>query len=143
ASVRVLADTRSLTSSAQLYGGSMPGSCLFVSQNFVQRQPAQAQALATSMVRALRWLQTASPADLSRLVPKAWLLGDRSAYLTAFGRVPDALSPDGRMPADGPATALRAVERMQAGVRVPPRVLLEKTFSDTWARRAREKLEQV
>ncbi|HCL86668.1 MAG TPA: ABC transporter substrate-binding protein [Comamonadaceae bacterium] len=143
ANVRVLADTRSLASSAQLYGGPMPGGCLFVPQNFVQRQPAQAQALATAMVRALRWLQTASPADLSRLVPKAWLLGDRSAYLAAFEKVRDTLSPDGLMPAHGPATALRAVERMQPGATAHTRILLEKTFSDTWARRAREKLEQV
>ncbi|AVP57925.1 ABC transporter substrate-binding protein [Pulveribacter suum] len=143
ARVRVLADTRSLTSSAQLYGGTMPGGCLFAPQGFAQRRPGQAQALANSMVRALRWLQTASPADLARLVPKAWLLGDRSAYLTAFEKVRDTLSPDGLMPADGPATALRAVERMQPQATAPTRVLLEKTFSDSWARRAREKLEQV
>lgn len=143
ARVRVLADTRSLSGSAQLYGGTMPGGCLFGAQSFAQRQPRQAQALATAMVRALLWLQTASPSDLTRLVPKAWLLGDRSAYLVAFEKVRETLSPDGLMPADGPATALRAVERMQPVATAQSRVLLEKTFSDTWARRARQRLEQV
>ncbi len=143
ASVRVLADTRSLKSSAQVYGGPMPGGCLFASQGFVQRRPQQVQALANSMVRALRWLQTAGPADLVRLVPKAYLLGDRGAYLSAFEKVRDTLSPDGLMPAEGPATALRAVERVQPAALAHTRVLLEKTYSDLWARRAREKLERV
>lgn len=41
ASVRVLADTRSLKSSAQVYGGTMPGGCLFAGQSFIQRNPAR------------------------------------------------------------------------------------------------------
>ncbi len=143
ASVRVLADTRSLKSSAQVYGGTMPGGCLFAGQSFIQRNPRQVQALVNAMVRALRWLQTAGPADLARLVPKAYLLGDRSAYLAAFEKVRETLSPDGLMPADGPATALRAVSRLQPAAVAQARVLLEKTYSDLWARRAREKLEQV
>ncbi len=142
-SVRVLADTRSLKGSAQVYGGTMPGGCLFAAQSFAQRRPRQAQALANAMVRALRWLQTASPADLAALVPKAFLLGDRSAYLSAFAKVRETLSPDGVMPADGPATALRVVARMEPAAMTHTRVLVEKTYSDTWARRAREKLERV
>ncbi|SDM00443.1 NitT/TauT family transport system substrate-binding protein [Oryzisolibacter propanilivorax] len=142
-SVRVLADTRSLKGSAQMYGGTMPGGCLFAPQYFVQRRPRQTQALANAMVRALRWLQTASVTDLARLVPKPYLLGDRGAYLAAFEKVRETLSPDGTMPADGPATALRAVQRMQPMALAQTRVLLEKTYSDTWARKAREKIERV
>lgn len=143
ASVRMLADTRSLKGSAQMYGGTMPGGCLFAPQHFVQRRPRQTQALATAMVRALRWLQTASTTDLARLVPKPYLLGDRGAYVAAFEKVRETLSPDGTMPADGPATALRAVRRMQATALAQTRVLLEKTYSDSWARKAREKIERV
>ncbi|WP_313072823.1 ABC transporter substrate-binding protein [Melaminivora sp.] len=139
---RVLADARSLKGSAQLYGGPMPGACLFAPQLFVQRQPREAQALVHAMARALRWLQTASPADLTRVVPKAYLLGDRGAYLAAFEKVRETLSPDGLMPADGPATALRAVTRAEPAA-AQARVLLEKTYSNSWAQRAQQRLEQV
>ena len=141
--VAVLADTRSLKGTAQLYGGPMPGGCLFAAQSFARQRPRQAQALANSMVRALRWLQTASPADLAQVVPKPYLLGNRSAYLAAFEKVRETMSPDGVMPADGPATALRAVQRMQPEAVAQVRVLLEKTYSDTWALKARAKLERV
>lgn len=141
--VTVLADTRSLKGTAQVYGGPMPGGCLFAAQTFIQSQPEQAQALANAMVRALRWLQTASPADLAQIVPKAYLLGDRGAYLAAFEKVRETLSPDGLMPADGPVTALRAVQRMRPEASQQARVALERTFSNTWAHRARAKLERV
>ena len=142
AGARVLADARSLKDSEQLYGGPMPGGCLFAPQGFVQRRPQQTQALVQAMVAALRWLQTASPADLARVVPKGYLLGDRSAYLMAFEKVRETLSPDGVMPAEGPATALRTVVRGES-LAQPPRVLLEKTFSNSWALRARQRLERV
>lgn len=143
ARVAVLADTRSLKASAQIYGGTMPGGCLFAAQSFAQRRPQQALALATALVRALRWLQMASPADLAQVVPTPYLLGDRGAYLAAFEKVRETLSPDGLMPPDGPATAWRAVQRMQPEAAARTRVLLEKTFSDSWALKARARLERV
>lgn len=138
--VRLLADTRTLKGSAEIFGGSMPGACLYAPQAFVQRQPAQVQALANALVHALKWLQTASPADLVRVVPQPFLLGDRSAYLAAFHKVRETLSPDGLMPDDGPATALRAVARLQPEFS-PTRVDLHKTFSNDWVRKAKLKFQ--
>lgn len=137
---RLLADARTLKGSAEIFGGSMPGACLFAPQAFGQRQPAQAQALANALVHALKWLQTAGPADLMRVVPQSFLLGDRGAYLAAFHKVRETMSPDGLMPSDGPATALRAVARLQPEVS-PARVDLSKTYTNDWVRKAKLKFQ--
>lgn len=138
--VRLLADTRTLKGSAELFGGTMPGACLYAPEAYVQQHAAPVQALVHALVRALQWLQTASPADMVHVVPPAHMLGNRAAYLAAFYKVRDTLSPDGLMPDDGPATALRAVLRLQPQF-AATRVALDRLFSNDWVRRSRQKFQ--
>lgn len=135
--VRLLVDTRTLKSSAEIFDGTMPAACLYAPQVYVQRHSSEVQALVNAMVRALTWLQTASAADLARVVPAPYLLGNRGAYLAAFQNARETFSPDGLMPDDGPATAARVLAQLQADV-VPARLALDKTFSNDWARQSRQ-----
>lgn len=138
--VRLLADTRTLKGSAEMFGGTMPGACLYAPQGYVQRRLTEVQALVNALVHALKWLQTASPTDLARVVPPAYLMGDRGAYMAAFYKVRETLSPDGLMPDDGPATAVRALARLLPEF-APARVALDKTFSNDWVRRSKLKFQ--
>ncbi|MDE2414913.1 MAG: ABC transporter substrate-binding protein [Comamonadaceae bacterium] len=138
--VRLLADTRTLKGSAEMFGGTMPGACLYAPQGYVQGHAAEVQALVNALVHALKWLQTASPTDLARVVPPAYLLGDRGRYLAAFYKVRETLSPDGLMPDDGPVTAVRALARLQPES-ASTRVALDKTFSNDWVRKAKLKFQ--
>lgn len=137
--VRLLADARTLAASQALYGGTMPGGCLWAPQAFIERRSAQAQALVQAMVRALLWLQTASAADLVQVVPPAFLLGQRSSYLAAFERLRQTFSPDGLMPVDAPATALRAHTLLQPAL-AAARVDLSQSFGNAMAQRALQQL---
>lgn len=134
--VRLLCDTRTLKESADLFAGPMPSACLYAPAGFAEQRPAQAQALANALVHALKWLQTASPADLVRALPAGYMMGDRGAYLAAFQRSRETLSPDGLMPGDGPATALRALARLRPELDAS-RVDLARTFTDAYARKAK------
>lgn len=138
--VRLLADTRTLKGTVEMFGGAMPGACLYAPQDYVQSHPAEVQALVNALVHALKWLQTASPTDLARVVPPSYLLGDRARYMAAFYKVRETLSPDGMMPEDGPVTAVRAVARLQPES-AAARVALDKTFSNNWVRKAKQKFQ--
>ena len=138
ADMRIVGDLRSLKASQDMFGGAMPASCLYAPQAFVQKQPAQAQALANGVVHALKWLQTAAPADLVKAVPTGFLLGDRGLYLSAFGRVRETYSTNGQMPEEGAATALRVLSRVQPDL-ADAKVDLSRTFTDEFARKARQK----
>lgn len=140
AELRVVRDVRALKATQDLFGGAMPASCLFAHQSFVQKRAEQVQALANGMVHALKWLQTAAPADLVKAVPAAHLMGDRGLYLAAFNRVRETYSPHGVMPDDGPSTAWRAMARVQPEIE-RMRLDLGKTFSNDWARKARQKFD--
>nr|WP_234641158.1 ABC transporter substrate-binding protein [Delftia tsuruhatensis] len=136
--VRIVRDLRDLRSSAQLYGGSMPSGTLYAPQDFLRRHPAKAQALSNAMVRSLKWLQTAAPMDVLRAVPAAYLLGSRRAYLSAFEHMRTTISPDGMMPVDGPATALRALARLDPGL-AHGGIDLERSYTNEFVRQSRQR----
>ncbi|MEJ7929565.1 ABC transporter substrate-binding protein [Ramlibacter sp. AN1015] len=136
--LRIISDTRTLKGTQEVFGGPMPASCLYATQEFVQKHPGTCQALANAVVHALKWLQTAGPSDLIKTVPEAFLLGDRALYLAAFTKVREAISPDGVIPVEGVRTAVRTVAAFDAAVRAD-RIDLARTYTNDFARRAKDR----
>jgi NitT/TauT family transport system substrate-binding protein len=136
AELRILADTRTVNGTAEVFGGPMPAGCLMASEAFVGSQRRHCQALANAMVHALKWLQTAGPSDLNKTVPEAFFQGDRALYLAAFSRAREAWTPDGMMPEAGPATAARAQDKLypHGGLL---RADLSRTFTNDFSRKAK------
>ena len=138
ADVRIIADTRSLRGSQDVFGGPMVGPCLYAPTEFLQKHPQTVQALTHAVVHALKWLQTAGPSDLIKVVPEAYLLGDRGLYLASFNKVREAIAIDGLIPEEGARTALRTLGRLEAGFKAD-RIDLGRTFTNEFARRAKDK----
>ena len=138
ADVRIIADTRSLSGTQELFGGPMPAACLYASAEFLQKNPKTIQALTHAIVHALKWLQTASPSDLIKAVPEAYQLGDRSLYLASFNKVREAIAVDGLIPEEGSKTALRVVGRLDSSIKLD-QIDLARTFTNEFARKAKDK----
>ncbi len=137
--LRIMADTRTLKGAADVFGGPMPGACLFAPSEFVQRQPGTVQALSHAMTRALRWLHNAGASDIHRVVPEALMAGDRAAYLTAFHNSREAFALDGLLADDVPPTALRVLSQFEPNVKID-KADVARTYTNEFARRARDKL---
>jgi len=138
--IRVIGDTRTLKGAQEVFGGPMPAACLYAPESFVDKHPGTAQALTSAVVHALKWIQTAGPSDILRTVPERYLLGDRALYLTAFGKVREAISPDGLVAEQAPVTAVRALANFDPAVRVG-KIDLSKLFTNEFARRAKSRFQ--
>jgi NitT/TauT family transport system substrate-binding protein len=112
--LKIITDTRIVAQAEQVFGGPMPAGCLYCPQPFLDKNPNTAQAITNAMVRANKWIQQAGPGDIIRLVPEAYLLGDRAVYIDGFLAAQKALSPDGSFPAKGADTAFRALASVDA-----------------------------
>ena len=113
----------------------MPAGCLYASQSFITKNPNTTQALANAIVRALKWLQTAAGSEhRSTTVPEGYLLGDRAVYLDAWQHVKEAMSPDGLMPADGPATSLKTLQAFDPNVQGKP-IDLSQAWTNDFAKK--------
>ena len=133
--IRIVSDTRTLADTKTVFGGNMPAGCLYASQSFITKNPNTTQALTNAMVRALKWLQTASGKDLIATVPESYLLGDRALYLDSWQHVKEALSPDGLMPADGPATSLKTLQAFDETMKGKP-IDLSKSWTNDFVKKA-------
>jgi NitT/TauT family transport system substrate-binding protein len=112
--LKIVADTRIVAESEKIFGGPMPGGCLYTPQTFVDKNPNTVQAMTNAMVRANKWIQRAGPGDIIKVVPESYLLGDRAIYIDGFLAAQKALSPDGTFPVRGPDTAFRALGSVDA-----------------------------
>lgn len=136
--MRVVADTRTLKGSQEIFGAAMPAAALVAPQEFLQRYPQTVQAVVDATVHALKWLQTAGPSDLIKAVPDPYLHGDRGLYLASFNKLRETFAIDGLVADDGVRTAIRALSRVDAGFKAD-RVDPARTFTNEFARRAKAK----
>lgn len=141
--IRVLADTRSLRGTQELYGGPMPGGCLYARQDFVLRYPQTVQALTNAVVRSLKWLQTAGPSDIVRAVPEAYMHGDRAIFLAALDKAREAFSPDGLVSEEAVATAHRVVARYEGNSALVRAAAPGATYTNDFARRAKQRYQAL
>lgn len=135
--VKIISDTRTLKGTMEVFGGPMPAGCLYAPVEFIHNNPNTCQALANAIVRGLKWLQTAGPGDIIKTVPENYLLGDRALYLASFNKVREAIAIDGIIPDDGARTALKALASFDPSIK-PDRIDLAKTYTNVFARRAKE-----
>lgn len=136
--IRIIADTRTLKGSNEVFGGPMPAGCLYAATDFIQKNPNTVQALTYAMAHSLKWLQTAGPSDIIKTVPEAFLRGDRALYLAAFNKVREAISPDGMFPEEGARTAVRALASFDPAIKVD-QIELSKTYTNEFARKAKKR----
>ncbi len=135
--LRAVVDTRSLRGCIDVFGGPLPSACLGAPASFLSQYPRSSQAVADAVVRALKWLQSAEPADVIKVVPEPYFLGDRYLYLQAFVRTRDAWSGDGVMPTSGVAVVRDVFEAGDAaGV---SKAMLDDAYTNELALRAKQR----
>ena len=110
--IRLIAEARSLAGAQSLAGGALPGGCLMAREDFLQRQPQVAAALAQGVVQALQWLRTAGATDLFKTVPAAPWIVDRAVYLGALDKLRDGYARDGRFEEEAVFNAWRLHARV-------------------------------
>jgi NitT/TauT family transport system substrate-binding protein len=134
----VVAETATQKGAKAVFDGPMLAGSLYARMEFLRDRPEATQALANAMVRALVWLQRATPEQVAALVPPDYLLGDKALYIEALARVMPTYSPDGLIPAAGVKHSHEVLATHNAGVR---RALLwlDQTYDNTFVQKALQK----
>jgi NitT/TauT family transport system substrate-binding protein len=136
--VKVIAETRTPEGTAKIFGGPMPAASLYAPVSFVQKNPNTVQALANATVRALKWMQDASPQQILDTVPEEYLLGNKAMYLFAYNNVKTAYSKDGYFSEAGARTTLKALASFNPNIH-PQSINLAQTYTNEFAKKANAK----
>jgi len=136
--IKIVSDTRDVAEADKVFGGPMPAATLYAPVAFIEKNPNTVQALTNAIVRANKWIQQAGPSDIVKAVPESFLLGDRAVYIDAFLKAQKALSPDGMIPEQGPATALRALQSVDDKLK-SAKIDLKAVYTNDFVRKANAK----
>jgi NitT/TauT family transport system substrate-binding protein len=139
--VKVIAETRTPEGTQKIFGGPMPAASLYSPVEFVRKYPNTVQALTNATVRALRWMQEASPQQILATVPEEYLLGDKAMYLFAYNNVKTAYSKDGYFSEAGAKTTLKALAAFNPNVK-PHEINLAQTYTNEFVKKAHAKLDK-
>ncbi len=132
--IKIIADARTVKGTQALFGGLLPAACLYASPDFLQKNRSATQGLTNAMVRALLWLQTAGARDLMKVVPEAYLLGDRALYLASFNNIRESISLSGLIAEGEAKTALRVLTNFEPSIKAE-KIDLAKTFTNSFVKR--------
>ena len=136
--IKIISDTRDVAEADKVFGGPMPAATLYSPVAFIEKNPNTVQALTNAIVRANKWIQQAGPSDIVKTVPESFLLGDRAVYIDAFLKAKPALSPDGMIPEQGPATALRALSSIDPAM-ANAKIDLKSVYTNEFVKKANAK----
>ena len=137
--IKIVHETTSVKGARDVFGGSVLAGTLYARKSFVEENPNTVQALTNAMVRALRWLQTATPEQVAQAVPPEYLLGDRELYLDAFQRVRLTYSADGMIAPAAVQQSYQVLLKHHAGVRRAPVLFLNDTYTNRFVQNALKK----
>ena len=120
----------------------MPAAALYAPIDFIKKNPNTVQALTNAMVRALLWLQKATPDQVVATVPPEYLLGNKAVYLASYNKVKDAFSPDGRFNQAGAENTLKYLAAFNPAVK-PAAINLAQTFDNSYVREGAGEVQEV
>jgi NitT/TauT family transport system substrate-binding protein len=133
--VKVIAETRTPEGTEAIFGGPMPAASLYAPIEFVKKNPNTVQALTNAMVRALLWMQQASPQQILDTVPEEYTLGNKAMYLFAYNNVKTAYSKDGLFNEAGARTTLKALSSSNPKLKTE-NVRLADTYTNEFVKKA-------
>ncbi len=137
--VTVLADTRTEAGNDKIFGGTNPAAVLYLKRDFVTENPVTTQKLVNAFYKALKWLQTATPEDVAKVVPEEYLLGDKALYLAAVKASQPIYSRTGIIPESGMKNALNMLVEFDPELKAA-KIDLPKTFDGRFVAKAAETL---
>jgi NitT/TauT family transport system substrate-binding protein len=86
-------------------------------------------------MKALKWVDTASPEQIAEAVPTEYHLGDKPLYLKAVANSKEAYSKTGMIGQEGKASIMDMLQKLDPELQ-NAKVDLSMTFDERFARRA-------
>lgn len=112
----VLVDLRSLKSTTAALGGPYPAASLYMQTSWVNSHKEEVQKIAAAFVKTLRYINTHSAKEIADKLPPEYYAGNKQLYIEALEAGKQMFTPDGVMPAEGPATVLKVLSSFDKAV---------------------------
>src|SRR5438067_6877158 len=131
-------DTSTKQGMQDVYGGAYAAGCLYAKTEFLRKNPNTAAAMASAMVRALLWLQKASPDQIVASVPAEYYGDDKELYKAALLKNKEGYSADGKMSIEAAEHVYKILDAFEPAVK-GKKIDLARTFDNRFVEAALRK----
>jgi len=133
--IKVVADSRTEQGTRAIFGGSNPAAVLYAKQDFIARNPNTVQALVNAFYKTLKWLESATPEQVTATVPEEYWLGNKALYTAAVKANKPVYSVTGLIPAAGMQSASDMLVAFDDELKTA-KFDLARTFDDRFVKKA-------
>jgi NitT/TauT family transport system substrate-binding protein len=133
--VKVVADTRTAEGTQAVYGGPYPGGVVYATPAMIEKNPKVIQKVANAFVHGLRWIASHSAADIAKLMPEEYALGNLPIYIEALTLSKPMYSADGMFVPGAVETAEAVLKAFDPSV-MAATIDVKKTYDDRFVKKA-------
>ena len=132
-------DTRTEKGMKEVYGGDYHASVIYITDDFIRKNPNTVQAVVNAIVRANRWIAKATPQEIVDLMPDQYKAGNPSLYKQGLLKNMIGYSEDGQMSMKAAENVYKVLVQFEPSVKAAGKMDLNQTFDNTFARKAAAK----
>ncbi len=136
--IKIIADWRTKKDTIASFDAEIPAASLYAPVSYIKENPNTIQALTNAIVRADKWIAQASAAEVEKVIPASYLMGDNSLYTRAFEKVKEAFSTDGMISEKGAKAMLDILATSNPDLK-PSEIRLNETFTNDYVKKAHAK----
>jgi NitT/TauT family transport system substrate-binding protein len=134
-----VADSRTEKGMKDIYGGDYHASVIYVTDEFVKKNPNTVQAVVNAMVRADKWIARATPQEIIELMPNAYKAGNPSLYKEALLKNMIGFSENGEMSLRAAENVYKVLRQFEPSVQAAGKIDLNATFDNSFVKKANAK----
>jgi len=133
--IKVVADTRTIAGTKQVFGGPYPAAVLYAPRTFIERSAATTQKLANAFLRGLKWIASHSAEEVAAVMPPDYALGNAPLYVQSIKNSLPMYSRDGRFDPQAGETAYAVLKAFDPDV-ANARIDVSATYSNAFVEKA-------
>jgi NitT/TauT family transport system substrate-binding protein len=134
-----VADSRTEKGMKEIYGGDYHASVIYITEEFIRKNPNTVQAVVNAMVRADKWIAKATPQEIVELMPPEYKAGNPSLYKQALLKNMIGYSETGEMSMKAADNVYKVLHQFEPSVMSAGKIDLNTTFDNSFVRKANAK----
>jgi len=134
-----VADSRTEKGMKDLYGGDYHASVIYITDEYIKKNPRTVQAVVNAMVRADKWIAKATPQEIVDLMPAEYKAGNPSLYKEALLKNMIGYSEDGTLSLKAAENVYKVLVQFEPSVKAAGKIDLNQTFDNSFVKKAQAK----